>query len=138
MNQSLSPEIIIVAGEPSGDLLGASLAKALHALNPHIRMSGMGGHHMRDVGVNVFIDSEKLAVVGTIEVLKHLRSILQAKKILKQYFQTQKPALIIFIDYPGFNLHMAKHAKAAGIPVLYYVSPQIWAWRYGRNDAGPP
>lgn len=132
MNQSLSPEIILVAGEPSGDLLGASLAKALRALNPTIRMSGMGGHHMRDAGVNIFIDSEKLAVVGTLEVLKHLRSILQAKKILKNYFQTQKPALVIFIDYPGFNLHMAKYAKAAGIPVLYYVSPQIWAWRYGR------
>ena len=125
--------ILIIAGEPSGDLLGAYLAQSLQYLDPSLKLAGMGGKHMREAGVTVFINIDKLAVVGLLEVLRHFRHICQAIRTLKKYFQaTPLPDLVVFIDYPGFNLHMAKKAKKVGIKVLYYVSPQIWAWRYGR------
>ena len=124
--------ILIVAGEASGDLLGAHLAKALLARQPTIKLIGMGGAQMHAAGVEILIDADKLAVVGVWEVLKHLGDILSAMRTLKKLFNTNPPDLVIFIDYPGLNLRMAKHAKRAGIKVLYYVSPQIWAWRYGR------
>lgn len=124
--------ILIVAGEASGDLLGAHLAKALLARQPTIKLIGMGGAQMHAAGVEILIDAHKLAVVGVWEVLKHLGDILSAMRTLKKLFNTNPPDLVIFIDYPGLNLRMAKHAKRAGIKVLYYVSPQIWAWRYGR------
>ena len=129
----LNKSILIIAGEPSGDLLGAHLAQSLKALDPSLKLAGMGGKHMREAGVTIFINVDKLAVVGFLEVLQQFRHIYQAIRILKKYFQTTPPPdLVVFIDYPGFNLHMAKKAKKAGIKVLYYVSPQIWAWRYGR------
>ena len=124
--------ILMVAGEASGDLLGAHLATALLALRPNLKLIGMGGKQMRAAGVDVFIDADKLAVVGVWEVLKHAGDIFAAMKALKKLFNTNPPDLVIFIDYPGLNLRLAKHAKRAGIKVLYYVSPQIWAWRYGR------
>ena len=126
--------ILIIAGEPSGDLLGAYLAQSLQSLDPSLKLAGMGGKHMREAGVSVFINIDKLAVVGLLEVLRQFRHIYQAIRTLKKYFQktTPPPDLVVFIDYPGFNLYMAKKAKKAGIKVLYYVSPQIWAWRYGR------
>lgn len=125
-------EVMIIAGEPSGDWLGSLLAKALLNKNPDIRLTGMGGHLMKASGVNIVIDADKLAIIGIIEIFKHFNRILSIRKLLKAYFNTKKPDLIIFIDYPGFNLHMAKYAKRAGSKVLYYVSPQIWAWRYHR------
>ena len=87
---------------------------------------------MRRAGVEIFIEAKKLAVVGATEIISQLGGILAARCFLKNRFKTEQPDLVIFIDYPGFNLHMAKQAKKAGIKVLYYVSPQIWAWRYGR------
>lgn len=125
-------KILLMAGEPSGDALGAALAKAIHNANPDIQLSGMGGHQMRAAGVDILVNSDELAIIGVLEVLKHLGHLSRIKKQLKQYFSEQKPDLVIFIDYPGFNLHMAKHAKKADLKVLFYVSPQIWAWRYGR------
>lgn len=130
-NQS-TQRILIVAGEASGDLLGAHLAKAILSQQPNIQLIGMGGSQMQAAGVDILIDSDKLAVVGAWEVLVHLGDILFAMRILKKLFEKNPPDLVIFIDYPGFNLHMAKHAKRANIKVLYYVSPQIWAWRYNR------
>ena len=126
------PQILIVAGEASGDLLGAHLAKVIKKNNPHITLLGMGGNQMKSAGVDLIINADKLAVVGLFEVVKHLGDIRSAMRVLKNLFKQRPPDLVIFIDYPGFNLHMAKHAKRAGIKVLYYVSPQIWAWRYGR------
>ena len=128
----LSKQILIIAGEASGDLLGAHLAKSLKTLDPTISLTGVGGKQMRDAGVNIFINANQLAVVGLFEVFKYLNVILSVRQTLKNRFKKTPPNLVIFIDYPGFNLHMAKHAKKAGIPVLYYVSPQTWAWRYGR------
>ncbi|MFW0083304.1 MAG: lipid-A-disaccharide synthase [Coxiella-like endosymbiont] len=128
----LSKQILMIAGEASGDLLGAHLAKSLKTLDSTISLTGVGGKQMRDAGVNIFINANQLAVVGLFEVFKHLNVILSVRQELKNRFKKTPPDLVIFIDYPGFNLHMAKHAKKAGIPVLYYVSPQTWAWRYGR------
>lgn len=127
-----SKQILIIAGEASGDLLGAHLTKSLKVLDPQLKVAGMGGKRMREAGVNIFIDSEKLAVIGVSEIISQLSNILAARQCLKNRFKIERPDLVIFIDYPGFNLHMAKQAKKAGIKVLYYVSPQIWAWRYNR------
>lgn len=132
MHNHSNQKILIVAGEASGDLLGAHLAKAILALEPNTTLIGMGGPQMQSAGVNIIIDANKLAVVGVWEILKHLGDIRSAMRTLKQLFKTDPPDLVIFIDYPGFNLRMAKQAKRSGIKVLYYVSPQIWAWRYGR------
>jgi len=132
MTDDPKKKILIVAGEASGDLLGAHLAKAILSLRPNTTLIGMGGSQMQSAGVDIIIDSDKLAVVGIWEILKHFSDIRGAMRTLKQLFKNDPPDLVIFIDYPGLNLHMAKHAKRAGIKVLYYVSPQIWAWRYGR------
>ncbi len=132
MSESHEKKILIIAGEASGDLLGAHLAKTLKTFDPTLHLSGMGGQQMREAGVDIFIDADKLAVVGAFEVIKHLGDILAAMRVLKHRFAHEKPDLVIFIDYPGFNLRMARQAKKAGIKVLYYVSPQIWAWRYNR------
>lgn len=128
----LSKQILIIAGEASGDLLGAHLAKSLKTLDPTLSLIGVGGKQMQDAGVNIFIDANQLSVVGLFEVFKHLNIILSVRQTLKNRFKKTPPDLVIFIDYPGLNLHMAKHAKKAGIPVLYYVSPQTWAWGYSR------
>lgn len=127
-----SKQILIIAGEASGDLLGAHLANSLKILNPKLQIAGMGGKRMREAGVDIFINADKLAVIGITEIISKLRDILIARQRLKNRFKTKIPNLVIFIDYPGFNLHMAKQAKKFGIKVLYYVSPQIWAWRYSR------
>ncbi|OGO93469.1 MAG: lipid-A-disaccharide synthase [Coxiella sp. RIFCSPHIGHO2_12_FULL_44_14] len=126
------PRVLLVAGEASGDLLGAHLAQAITTLNARITLIGMGGPHMQSAGVDLFIDARSLAVVGASEILTQLGSILAAMRRLKKLFKTAPPELVIFIDYPGFNLRMAKYAKRAGCRVLYYISPQIWAWRYRR------
>ncbi len=127
-----TPHIIIVAGEASGDLHGAGLIKALRKKEPGISVSGMGGRELTDAGVDILFDAARIAVVGVFEVISHLKDILQARKILKDEMVLKKPALLILIDYPDFNLLLAKRAKALGIPVLYYISPQIWAWRKKR------
>ncbi len=124
--------ICIIAGEASGDLLGANLAKALESLNPHLKLTGMGGKQMRQAGVEIIMDNNSLDIIGWLGVIKNIFTIRQAIKTLKNYFYEYKPDLLILIDYPGFNLHIAKIAKKAGIKILYYVSPKIWAWRYGR------
>lgn len=126
------PKIFISAGETSGDFLGASLARALHQRNPQLVLTGMGGKQMQDAGVAIQFDAEKLSVVGISEVITHLPGILSTWRAIKKYFADEKPDLIIFIDFPDTHCHLMKAAKKYGIPVLYYVSPQIWAWRYHR------
>lgn len=124
--------IVFVAGEASGDLLGGKLAKELHALSPAIKTSGIGGNCMREGGVDTLFDISETSVVGITEILKHyprLRAILTA---LKKHVKTLQPELLILIDYPEFNLKLANYAHKLGIKVLFYVSPQIWAWRTGR------
>lgn len=127
------PHFLIVAGESSGDLLGAELIAQLEKHYPTpIDISIVGGNSMRKTAAHCIYDANKLSVVGFIEVLKHYHDIRRAFKIIKQFIRDKLPDMIILIDYPGFNLRLAKFAHQLGIKVLYYVSPQIWAWRYHR------
>ncbi len=125
-------KILIVAGEASGDLLGAHLCQAIRSKRSSIHFFGMGGRLMQQAGVKLLINSDQLGVVGGIEVLKQLKPIRYAYKMIKTLIKQQRPDLVILIDYPGFNLRIAKHAKKNACKVFYYVSPQIWAWRYHR------
>jgi lipid-A-disaccharide synthase len=125
-------QIMIVAGEASGDLHGANLVRALRRHLPDLAVSGMGGSEMKKQGVEILYDAAKMGVVGLSEVLTHLRDILRAMATLEERLRTAPPDLLILIDYPDFNIILAGKAKKLGIPILYYISPQVWAWRSGR------
>ena len=126
-------KILIVAGEASGDLHGSKVAEALLRLDPEIQLWGMGGEHLRRAGVEILIDSSRLAVVGITEVLGRMGSLYRAYRNLKKSIQRKEISLLILIDFPDFNLRLARVARDEGIPVLYYISPQVWAWRSGRT-----
>ncbi|MEK6726341.1 MAG: lipid-A-disaccharide synthase [Deltaproteobacteria bacterium] len=123
---------LIVAGEASGDLHGANLVRELLALEPNIRFSGMGGDMMKDAGVDVLHHVREMAIVGIFEVINKLPLIRKAMKDMENLMDIIKPEVVVLIDYPGFNLRLAKKAKARGIKVVYYVSPQVWAWHKSR------
>ncbi|MDD2897410.1 MAG: lipid-A-disaccharide synthase [Desulfuromonadaceae bacterium] len=123
---------MIVAGEASGDIYGADLVREAHKLDHELHFFGIGGTRMREAGVDTLVDSSVMAVVGLVEVIKHFDVISAAFKMLKRIILEAPPDLLVLIDYPGFNLRLAKVAKKAGVKVLYYISPQIWAWRQGR------
>lgn len=124
--------IMIVAGEASGDIYGAELAREAQLLNPGLHFLGIGGKRMHEAGVEILVDSADMAVMGLVEVLKHFGVISSAFFKLKNILQKDPPELLILIDYPGFNLRLAKVAKKAGVKVLYYISPKVWAWKAGR------
>lgn len=126
------PRIMIVAGEASGDLHGANLAKALKRLAPKASICGMGGTAMKEADVEIIYDAERMAVVGIIEVISHFSDIRAARQALLDEMINNRPDLLVLIDYPGFNLMMAEKAKKMGIPIFYYISPQVWAWHSGR------
>ena len=123
---------MIVAGEASGDIYGADLVTEALKLDPDLHFFGIGGARMRESGVETLVDSSVMAVVGLVEVVRHFDVISSAFKRLQQIILDTPPELLILIDYPGFNLRLAKVARKAGVKVLYYISPQIWAWRQGR------
>jgi lipid-A-disaccharide synthase len=124
--------VVIVAGEASADLHGANLVKAMKRRDPSIRFVGVGGPQMEEAGVDVVMPAGEMAVVGMTEVLSRLRTIAKARRILRSLLRNLRPDLLILLDYPDFNLHMAGIARSSGVPVLYYISPQVWAWRTGR------
>jgi lipid-A-disaccharide synthase len=123
---------MIVAGEASGDLHGAYLVAAMKELAPDLSLCGMGGRELRRQGVEILYDAAAMAVVGLVEVIAHLRDIRAARKILVDELRNNPPNLLILIDYPDFNLMLAQKARQLGIPIFYYISPQVWAWRSGR------
>ena len=123
-------EILILAGEASGDLHGAILAERLKARRPDLHLAGTGGSRMREAGVEMIEEHE--GVVGFVEVLRHIPSHLRLLRTLKDRLASGRVGLVICIDYPGFNMRVAATAEAAGVPVLYYITPQVWAWRAGR------
>ncbi|QWV95757.1 lipid-A-disaccharide synthase [Geomonas oryzisoli] len=123
---------MIVAGEASGEMYGAQIASAIRALSPETRFFGMGGNCMREAGVETLVDANVMAVMGLVEVVAHLPTIVSGFTTLKKKLLTDPPDLLILIDYPDFNLRLAKVAKKAGIKVLYFISPQVWAWRSHR------
>lgn len=123
-----SKVIWIIAGEPSGDRYGALLAQALKKKMPSLCLSGMGGQQMREAGVDLLVDSSDLAVVGLVEVLRHYPRFRRVFRHLLDQADQDKPDLVVLIDYPGFNLRLAKQLHRRGVRVVYYVSPQVWAW----------
>jgi len=123
---------MIVSGEASGDLHGAHLVAAMKELAPDLSLCGMGGSELRRQGVDILYDAAKMAVVGLVEVIAHLKDIRAAQKILVDELRHNPPNLLILIDYPDFNLLLAQKARKLGIPIFYYISPQVWAWRSGR------
>lgn len=124
---------MIVSGEASGDMHGARLVRAMRDLSPELCFCGMGGTELRAAGVEILYDAHKLAVVGITEVISHLGDILAARRALIRRMREGRPALLILIDYPDFNLLLAAKARKLGIPIFYYISPQVWAWRKGRT-----
>ena len=123
---------MIIAGEASGDMHGAHLVKAIRALNRELDFFGVGGNALRKAGVHLMLDNSQIAVVGISEVFAKFKIILRALRIVKKGLSRIRPALLILIDFPDFNLYVAATAKKLGIPVMYYISPQVWAWRTGR------
>lgn len=123
---------MLIAGEASGDTHGAKLVAALKQLDPQGECFGIGGSNMRAVGCDIIFDANLIAVMGLVEVIKHYPTIKRAWNIALNALKQRMPDLLILIDYPGFNLRFAKKAKALGIKVLYYISPQIWAWHQSR------
>jgi lipid-A-disaccharide synthase len=130
---STASTIWIIAGEESGDVYGARLAQALAAARPGVTLRGMGGRQMAAAGVDLLVDSTELAIVGLVEVIRHLPTIRQAFSVLLRSAAEARPDAVVLIDYPGFNIRLASRLHAMGIPVVYYVSPQVWAWKKGRR-----
>jgi lipid-A-disaccharide synthase len=124
----MKKNVLIVAGEASGDLHGAGLIRELKKINPDIEYSGVGGVKLKEEGMNLLFRIEKLAFMGFYEVIKNLGLIKELKKKLINHLNQYKPDLVILIDYPGFNLRFAKEVKKRKTPILYYISPQVWAW----------
>jgi len=131
--QTSVKRVVIVAGEESGDQHAADLVGRLKKKHPHLEISGIGGQHMQAAGVTLLSDLAQFGVTGFIEVIRHLRVIRQAYRLIRGHLKKNKPDLLILVDYPGFNLRLAQFAKKTlGIKILYYISPQIWAWKPGR------
>jgi len=121
-------EILFVAGEASGDLHAAGVARALTGRSAPFRLTGIGGDEMQAAGVELVEHAERLAVMGFVEVLKHIPLHYRLARELERRIRSGRVALVVLIDYPGFNMKIAAAARAAGVPVLYYITPQVWAW----------
>ncbi|NLX32101.1 MAG: lipid-A-disaccharide synthase [Deltaproteobacteria bacterium] len=124
--------VLIVAGEASGDLHGARLVREMKAIDPSLSFCGVGGRNLEAEGVRLIARSSEMAVVGLTEVFSKLRFIAGVYFRLRGMLRAGKQDLVILIDYPDFNLRLASEAKRAGVPVFYYISPQVWAWRRNR------
>lgn len=122
----------IIAGEASGDLHGSNLVKAIHALDARADIRCWGGDKMEAAGATLVKHYRELAFMGFVEVLMHLRTIMRNMDFCKQDILAYKPDVLVLIDYPGFNLRIAAWAKQQGIRIVYYISPQVWAWKEKR------
>ncbi len=125
-------KILIIAGEASGDLHGANLVQELKKQDPTLAFYGVGSRRMREAGVRMLADASQISVVGATEVLTHIGAIYGVYALLKKFLREERPSLLILIDFPDFNILVGKAAKKLGIPIVYYISPQVWAWRKGR------
>lgn len=125
-------EILIISGEISGDLIGAGLVEQIKKINPSVRISGIGGEKMKQAGMQLIFHSDQMAFLGFWEVLKHYPFIRKVReKILRNVVENEIKYAVL-IDYPGFNLNIAPKLKNLGVKIIYYVSPQLWAWGTGR------
>ena len=125
-------KVLFVAGEASGDLHAAGVAAALRRIRPELLLAAVGGRRLAEEGVQLIHRDEQLGVMGFLEVLKHVPRHFLLLRTMRKMFERGEVAVLILIDYPGFNMKVAAAAKRAGVPVLYYVTPQVWAWGAGR------
>lgn len=132
MNKPL--HVAVLAGEKSGDLLGAPLMEALRARVPDVRFSGVGGEQMQAAGLDSLIDMRRLSLMGLVEVVRHLPDVLAAKKMLLDFWRNDPPDVFIGIDAPDFNLRIAKALHMRGVRTVQYVSPSLWAWKEKRIE----
>jgi lipid-A-disaccharide synthase len=135
MPQHKPLKILFSAGESSGDQHAANMFLELKKQQPDIQGIGMGGAKMAQAGIDIRYDSANIAVIGVVEVVKHYAEIRRALKLMQQLVATERPDLLVCVDYKEFNFKLARYAKQQGIKVLFYVSPQVWAWRPGRVKA---
>jgi len=125
--------ICIISGEDSGDFHGANLALAIRDILPGVHIDGVGGSHMDAAGVSLLFSSSRLSVVGITEVIGRIPAIVKARSRINTYLKRLRPDLVVLVDFPDFNLNLvAPHVKKLGITLVYYISPQLWAWRQGR------
>lgn len=127
-----STKVLLVAGEASGDLHGAAFVRALGERVPAIEVAGIGGAQLRAAGMRILVDSEHVATMGLTETLGTIGGVLSGYRRILRFLDAERPALVVLIDYPEFNLLVARQAKKRGIPVFYFIGPQVWAWRKGR------
>lgn len=130
--ESTGPTVFLSAGESSGDLHGAELARRLRERIPNVRLIGLGGSRMAAEGVELLAGLDRLAVLGLAEVIRHLPDLLRLRREVYATLEREGVDLVVPIDYPGFNLPLAGKAHRIGIPVVYYIAPQVWAWKEGR------
>src|SRR5258706_2964052 len=128
----MARKLLISAGEASGDIYGAQLVEALRQLDPTLQFFGLGGEAMRAAGCENVIESKNVAVAGITEVVKHLPPIYRQFHRLLTEVDERKPSAAVLIDFPDFNFRLARELHKRGVPVIYFVSPQLWAWRKGR------
>ncbi len=124
--------VLLVAGEASGDLHGGFLVQELQRQLPGVQIAGVGGDHLRARGIDILADVRVLSAAGLVEIISSLRRHHRVMELLKHQMDHQRPDVVVLIDYPGFNLFVAKEAKKRGIPVFFYIAPQVWAWGKGR------
>jgi lipid-A-disaccharide synthase len=124
--------LMMIAGEISGDLHGASLIKELKKLDPEINIFGIGGDKMRDAGMQITFHINRMAFLGFVEVVKHIPFIKKVQRKLLELVKAKNINTVVLIDYPGFNLSIAKKLKRLNVKIVYYISPQIWAWGSAR------
>jgi lipid-A-disaccharide synthase len=132
MNENNQKNIMIIAGEVSGDFIGAALIEELKKLDDNINFFGVGGDRMKEEGMDILYHIKKMAFLGFAEVVKHLPFIKQVQSDLLETIRVKNIKYAVLIDYPGFNLNFAKKLKSIGVKIIYYISPQIWAWGAGR------
>jgi len=128
----IEKKIFMVAGEASGDNHAARLIRAVKKAMPGLRVEGLGGEKMRRAGCELRYDLVSMAVMGFVQVLRNIRFFKNLLRETAEYIEKERPDALVLVDYPGFNMRLAHKAKKMGIPVIYYISPQIWAWRPGR------
>ena len=121
-----------MSGEASGDLHGANLAREIRKQDPSIGLYGVGSKQMKDAGVKMLADASEISVVGITAVLTHIGAIYRVFTKLKRFLKDERPDILVLIDFPDFNIRLGKAARKLGIPVVYYISPQVWVWRKGR------
>jgi lipid-A-disaccharide synthase len=127
-----SRRILVVTGEASGDRHAAGLVREALAIDPRLTFTGIGGRHLREAGVELLMEASEISVVGISEVLDRLPAIREAMARIKRVLRTERFDAVLLVDFPDFNLHVAGRAVAAGVPVVYFISPQVWAWRRRR------